>query len=95
MSCKKHSDFSFLAGALLGGIIGAGAALLLAPQSGEKTRKQLKGKADEVKLKAHLASKEAEDKFEEVKMSAEDKMREAKLSAEKAAREFRESLDVE
>ena len=31
----------FLAGTLVGGLIGAGAMLLMAPQSGKKTRKQL------------------------------------------------------
>lgn len=38
----------FLAGAVLGGVIGAGVALLLAPQSGKETRAMLKRKAREV-----------------------------------------------
>lgn len=40
--------FSFLAG----GLIGAGVALLLAPQSGKKTRKQIREFADDVKEQA-------------------------------------------
>lgn len=36
--------FSFL----LGGVIGAGVALLLAPQSGEKTRRQIKDFAEDM-----------------------------------------------
>lgn len=38
----------FLAGAVLGGVIGAGVALLFAPRSGEETRKILKSKADDL-----------------------------------------------
>ena len=40
--------FSFLAG----GLIGAGVALLLAPQSGKKTRKQIRELAEDVKEQA-------------------------------------------
>ncbi len=40
--------FSFLAG----GLVGAGVALLLAPQSGKKTRKQMREFADDVKEQA-------------------------------------------
>lgn len=37
---------------LLGGLVGAGVALLLAPKSGKETRQQIRGLADEVKDKA-------------------------------------------
>jgi gas vesicle protein len=39
----------FLAGLLLGGLIGAGVALLLAPQSGHKTRRQLRRKGRDLR----------------------------------------------
>ena len=39
---KHTSNFaSFLAGAVIGGLIGAGTALLTAPQAGSKTRAEL------------------------------------------------------
>lgn len=45
----------FFAGLIIGGLIGAGIALLFAPQSGEETRAFLKEKALELKEKAeHL-----------------------------------------
>lgn len=47
--------FAFLAGA----IIGAGAALLLAPQSGTETRKLLKGYAEKAEEEALEKAKEA------------------------------------
>lgn len=39
----------FLAGTLVGGLIGAGAMLLMAPQSGKKTRKQLWRRGQDVR----------------------------------------------
>jgi gas vesicle protein len=39
----------FLAGLLLGGLIGAGVALLLAPQSGHKTRRQIRRKGRDLR----------------------------------------------
>lgn len=47
------SDFlaglMFLAGLLLGSLIGAGVTLLLAPQSGKKTRKQIRRKGRDLR----------------------------------------------
>jgi gas vesicle protein len=39
---------NFFTGLLMGGIIGAVLGLLFAPQPGEKTREQLRGRADEI-----------------------------------------------
>lgn len=43
---------SVLLSFLLGGMVGAGLALLLAPQSGQETRKKIRGLADDAKDKA-------------------------------------------
>jgi len=46
MSQERNSGpLNFLAGAVLGGAIGAAVALLFAPQSGKETRKMIKEKA--------------------------------------------------
>ena len=42
------AGFLFLGGLLLGSIVGARAMLLMAPQSGKKTRKQIKRKGREM-----------------------------------------------
>jgi gas vesicle protein len=56
-SCKACSTIpSFF----LGGLIGAGVALLLAPRAGKETRQQIKGTAEDVKGKA-------EDYYEQVR----------------------------
>ncbi|MEW5745669.1 MAG: YtxH domain-containing protein [Nitrospirota bacterium] len=49
---EGFSAGSVLLSFLLGGMVGAGLALLLAPQSGEETRKKIKEFADDVKEKA-------------------------------------------
>jgi gas vesicle protein len=50
MSDNGNGNFgSFFAGVVLGGLIGAGVALLYAPQSGEETRILIKDKSIEIK----------------------------------------------
>src|SRR5687768_3760874 len=46
----QESDVgSFLAGFVIGGLVGAAAALIFAPQSGEETRSQLAMKGEELR----------------------------------------------
>lgn len=47
--CCGHGTGSLFLSFLLGGIVGAGAALLLAPKSGLETREKLLGLADTVR----------------------------------------------
>lgn len=50
MSDRNGGDFgSFFSGFLMGGIIGAAVALLMAPQSGEETRKYIREKGIELR----------------------------------------------
>jgi gas vesicle protein len=53
---------SFLAGILIGGLVGAAAALLLAPQSGEETRAQIKEKSIEIRDRAGTTLEDAKSK---------------------------------
>ena len=55
---------SFVAGFLIGGLIGAGVALLLAPQSGEETREMLRERGIELKSRAEEAATEFRSKAE-------------------------------
>ena len=48
---------------LIGGIIGAGVALLLAPQSGKKTRKQILDAAEDVRDSASDYAKKLKEKI--------------------------------
>lgn len=59
--------FSFLSGALLGGLVGASLALLFAPASGDELRLQMQAQAnriqDEVKKAAAERRKELEEQL--------------------------------
>lgn len=49
MSENNNELGSFLAGFVIGGLVGAATALILAPQSGEETRSQIAGKSQELR----------------------------------------------
>ena len=55
---------AFMAGFLLGGMIGAGVALLLAPQTGEETREMLRERSIELKSRAEQAASDIRTKAE-------------------------------
>ena len=62
---EKNSDFgAFLAGFVIGGLVGAATALLLAPQSGEETRNVIRDKSIELKDKANVSTAEARARAE-------------------------------
>jgi len=82
---ERESDFgAFLAGFVVGGVIGAVAALLLAPASGEETRTiihdrsiELKDKAVEkaetARIKAEAAAADARARADELIKLTQDK----------------------
>jgi gas vesicle protein len=49
MSDNNNELGSFLAGFVIGGLVGAATALILAPQSGQDTRSQIVGKSQELR----------------------------------------------
>jgi gas vesicle protein len=57
---------AFAAGLLIGGLAGGIAALLLAPQSGEMTRAQIKDKSIELRDKAQETAEQARARTSEV-----------------------------
>lgn len=61
---KKDEAASFVTGFLIGGLIGAATALLLAPQSGEDTRTQIREKSIELKEKAEVTYADLQAKIE-------------------------------
>lgn len=66
----------FLLGALLGGLVGAGTMLLMAPQSGERTRNQIRHKSLELR--------------EQTVAGIEDAMTQTKAKAGKLTADVRE-----
>lgn len=76
-NCNGNDAGSFAIGALVGAVIGGVAALLLAPQSGEETRKQIKSKAQEARVRADLAMMEGRDLADDAGDAARDMKRKA------------------
>jgi gas vesicle protein len=65
MNENNGSEFgAFLAGFVIGGLVGAAAALILAPQSGSETRSQISGKSQDLReaseQRVHQARESAE-----------------------------------
>ncbi len=67
MEEKDYGTGSLVASFLLGGIVGAGIAILLAPQSGRETREKIKEYADSVKVKAAESVQKVKSVLEEKK----------------------------
>jgi gas vesicle protein len=85
---------------ILGALVGAGLALLFAPQSGEETQEEIKSKAVKLKDVARERVREAQENFEgrlstarEHVQSRVDSVRDAVDSGRKAAVEARGELE--
>jgi len=58
----RYSAGSLILGFFIGGLVGAGVALLLAPQPGREAREKIKELADEAKEKAAKYAEEVKSK---------------------------------
>ena len=83
MSDNGSETGAFLAGFIIGGLVGAATALILAPQSGEQTRTQLRERGIELRDRA-------EDVTEDARKRAEQAAVEARKRAEELAGRGRE-----
>ena len=85
---------AFLVGFIVGGLTGAVAALLFAPQSGEETRALVKDKSIELRDKAQITAEEAyaraESAAKEARARAEELAHEARTRAEQLASDVKE-----
>ncbi len=62
----NYSAGSILLSFFIGGLVGAGVALLMAPKAGEETREKIKGLAEDLRHKAEGVIEEAKTKAEGV-----------------------------
>lgn len=84
----SSSAGSFLLGALVGGVIGAAAALLFAPKTGKEMREDFSDQATQIKNKSIELSTVAKDKATEFSSVAKDKAAEFGSAAKDKATEF-------
>jgi gas vesicle protein len=87
MTDRHDGDFgSFFSGILLGGLIGAAVALLMAPQSGEETRKLIREKGIELRDMSNealeKAASEARTRADELTRMAREQATELRGRAE-------------
>lgn len=85
---EKTSAVDFLAGFLVGALVGAAAALLLAPQSGEETWAQIREKSIELGQKADELSAEARKRAEEAQLKMKQAVEEGKATASRRKEEL-------
>lgn len=85
---------------VLGALVGAGVALLLAPQSGEETQKQIKRRAEDLRNDAEdrlkAASAELETRLDQARLGVServDRVKDAVDTGREAARDARHELE--
>jgi len=83
---------SFLTGFILGGLIGAGAALLFAPQSGEQTRTMLRERGIELRDRADDEIRELRQRADETLADFRKQAADVQEKAMKAVDEARTRL---
>lgn len=86
---------SLLLSFLLGGVVGAGLALLVAPQSGEETRRKMKDLADEIKDKTTEYINQTKDKVSSVADEGKEYYDEKKSLIKAAIEAGKEAYDKE
>ncbi len=102
----QNGDFgAFLAGFVIGGLVGAAVALILAPQSGEETRTlihdrsiELKDmaaeKAETARIKAEAAAAEARARADELAKMTQDKANELKKKGQEVYKAQKSKLET-
>jgi gas vesicle protein len=76
MGQQNNEGAAFFAGLVIGGLVGAALSLLLAPQSGEETRAQLRDKSLEYKDRAAEGITDAQHKAMDQVTTIQEKSRE-------------------
>jgi gas vesicle protein len=84
----RNGGGEFFAGLIIGGLVGAAIALLMAPQSGEQTRAQLRDASLELKDRANETIAEARDKAEAITADARRRAEEITADARKRSEEI-------
>ncbi|MBI3977527.1 MAG: YtxH domain-containing protein [Chloroflexi bacterium] len=84
---KRNRGGGFLAGVIVGGLAGAALALLLAPQPGERTRRQLLSEPSVLPVRAREAVQDAIGRgraaAEEARATVREAIEEGKAEAER------------
>jgi|WetSurMetagenome_2_1015567.scaffolds.fasta_scaffold409899_2 gas vesicle protein len=89
---SDHDDFgAFLIGFIVGGVAGAVAALLLAPQSGEETRGLIRDKSIELRDKAALQAEALQARAGEMASTVQERGKEIYSDVQSRSKDLVES----
>lgn len=80
---------------LLGAAVGAGLALLWAPQAGDETRAQLRRSARRAKRRARDLAESGRDLVQDLQRQGKSAARDAKSAIEERLARHREAVDLE
>ena len=84
----RNGGGEFFTGLVIGGLVGAAIALLMAPQSGEETRAQIRDASLELKDRTNEIIAEAREKAEAITADARRRAEEITADARKRAEEI-------
>ena len=93
--CECYSSRWVLSAFVLGGIVGAGVALLLAPQSGTEARRKIEELTDDVKEKAADYADIAKEKVVSTVDKAKELYKEKKVAVSAAVEAGKEAYEKE
>ena len=89
--------WEFLTGFSLGAVVGAAAALLMAPQSGEETREQIRERGIELQGRAgelsEVGRKRAEELAADARARAEEAQHRGRMALEEQRSRLQEAVD--
>ncbi len=94
MSNRDNSFAAFLAGFFAGGLVGAAAALLFAPQAGEETRAQIQQKSIELRDQAARVAEETSAQTKERLEKAAEELRKRANELQERAKELQERAET-
>lgn len=89
---SKNCGFSFFVGITAGALAGAATMLLLAPKSGEETRRDIKNKYGELNEKTKAELTKMKGKIDELSQKGKEKISKLKDKGLKQAEEMGETL---
>ena len=92
MANRSNGVIEFAAGLFLGGLVGAALGLLLAPQSGESTRRQLSERGIELREEVEKKTAELQDKLPSVVEEQRSRVQEAIVRGKEAAARKRQEI---
>ncbi len=91
---SDSSDFgAFMTGLIIGGLVGAGASLLMAPQSGEETRELLRDRGIELRDRADEEVRELRKRAEDTLSDMREQVEELQVQAKQTIDDARAKLE--